>query len=56
MRMKKDDEIQVVADDKLYLCKIKSVNPLDIYIVNEIKSDFELPKNQPRLPMQRNHQ
>ena len=35
MRMKKDDEIEAVADNKLYLCKIKSVNPLDIYIVHE---------------------
>ena len=43
MRMKKDDEIEAVADNKLYLCKIKSVNPLDIYIVHELKSDVELP-------------
>ena len=43
MRMKKDDEIEAVANDKLYLCKIKSVNPLDIYIVHELKSDAELP-------------
>ena len=43
MRMKKDDEIEAVANDKLYLCKIKSVNPLDIYIVHELKSDVELP-------------
>ena len=43
MRMKKDDEIEAVTNDKLYLCKIKSVNPLDIYIVHELKSDVELP-------------
>ena len=43
MRMKKDDEIEAVANDKLYLCKIKSVNPLDIYIVHELNSDVELP-------------
>ena len=42
MRMKKDDEIEAVIDSKLYLCKITSTNPLDIYIVHEIKSDVEL--------------
>ena len=42
MRMKKGDEIEVVAGNKLFLCKIDSVNPLSIYIVNEIKSDVEL--------------
>ena len=45
MRMKKDDEIEVVAQDKLYLCRIEKTNPLDIYIVHEIKSDVELPQN-----------
>ena len=42
MRMKKDDEIEVVANDKLFLCRIENVNPLNIYIVHEINSDVEL--------------
>ena len=42
MRMKKGDEIEVVANSLLYLCKIEATNPLNIYIVNEIKSDVEL--------------
>ena len=42
MRMRKDDEIEVVADGKLYLCKISATNPLEIYIVHEIISDAEL--------------
>ena len=42
MRMKKDDEIEVVANNTLFLCRLESVNPLSIYIVHEIKSDVEL--------------
>ena len=42
MRMRKDDEIEVVIDGHLFLCRIKSTNPLDIYPVHEIKSDVEL--------------
>ena len=42
MRMKKDDEIEVVTNDKLFLCRIENVNPLNIYIVHEINSDVEL--------------
>lgn len=42
MRMRKDDEIEAVADNKLYLCRIKNTNPLEIYIVHEMKSDVEL--------------
>ena len=42
MRMKKDDEIEVVADNKLFLCRIENTNPLNIYIVHEISSDVEL--------------
>ena len=42
MRMKKDDEIEVVANDKLFLCRIENTNPLNIYIVHEIASDVEL--------------
>ena len=42
MRMKKDDEIEVVANDKLFLCRIENTSPLNIYIVHEIASDVEL--------------
>ena len=42
MRMKKDDEIEVVANDKLFLCRIENTSPLNIYIVHEINSDVEL--------------
>jgi len=42
MRMKKGDEIEVVANDTLYLCAIESTNPLNIYIVHQIDSDVEL--------------
>ena len=42
MRMKKDDEIEAVANDKLFLCRIENTNPLNIYIVHEIASDVEL--------------
>ena len=42
MRMKKDDEIEVVASDKLFLCRIENTNPLNIYIVHEIAIDVEL--------------
>lgn len=43
MRNKKGDEIEVVADNKLYCCLIKSTNPLDIEISYEIPVDSELP-------------
>ena len=42
MRMKKGDEIEVVANDTLFLCRIDNTNPLNIYIVHEIQSDVEL--------------
>ena len=42
MRNKKGDEIEVVADNKLYACIIKSINPLDIEINYEIPVDSEL--------------
>ena len=43
MRNKKGDEIEAVADNKLYACLIKSINPLDIEINYEIPVDSELP-------------
>ena len=42
MRMRKDDEIEVVANNKLYLCRLANTNPLDVFIVHEIKSDVEI--------------
>ena len=42
MRNKKGDEIEVVADYKLYNCIIKSINPLDIETNYEIPLDSEL--------------
>ena len=42
MRMRKDDEIEAVINSKLFLCRISNTNPLDIYIVHEMKSDVEL--------------
>ena len=42
MRMRQGDEIEVVANGILYLCKIDNTNPLTIYIVHKIDSDVEL--------------
>ena len=45
MRMRKDDEIEVVVNDKLYLCRIENANPLSVYIIHELNSDVELPSD-----------
>ena len=42
MRMKKGDEIEVVADGKLYSSIIESTNPLSVVINYEIPSDSEI--------------
>ena len=42
MRAKKGDEIEVVADNKLYACLVESVNPLTIKVNYEIPTDSEL--------------
>ena len=42
MRMKKGDEIEVVDNQKLYLCRIDSFNPLSISVIHEIANDVEL--------------
>ena len=42
MRMKKGDEIEVVANGKLYSFIIESTNPLNIVINYEIPSDSEI--------------
>ena len=42
MRMRKNDEIEVVIDEKLYLCRLENTNPLSVVIIHEISSDVEL--------------
>ena len=42
MRAKKGDEIEAVADNKLYSCLIESANPLAIKVNYEIPTDSEL--------------
>ena len=42
MRMKKDDEIEVVDEGRLYLCRLMNTNPLEVVVIHEIKSDVEL--------------
>ena len=42
MRMKKGDEIEVVNQEKLYLCRIDNFNPLRISVIHEIASDVEI--------------
>ena len=45
MRMKKGDEIEVVYDGKVFLCRIESFNPLKVAVVHEIENDVELKEN-----------
>ena len=42
MRMKKGDEIEVVENEKLYLARIDSFNPLQVSIIHEIENDVEI--------------
>lgn len=42
MRMKKGDEIEVVHQQKLFLCRIDSFNPLIISVIHEIANDVEI--------------
>ena len=42
MRMRKGDELEVVADQHLYSAIIESINPLEISINYEIPSDSEI--------------
>ena len=42
MRMKKGDEIEVVDNQRLFLCRVDETNPLVISMVHEIASDVEL--------------
>lgn len=45
MRNKVNDKIEVVYDKQLFLCEIKSTNPLVIDVVNKIEEHSELDKN-----------
>ncbi len=45
MRARIGDEIEAVADNHLYACIVKSINPLNIVINYEIPIDSELPSN-----------
>ena len=42
MRMKKGDEIEVVNNKTLYLCRLDNTNPLTISMVHEIANDVEI--------------
>ena len=42
MRMKKGDEIEVVDNKMLYLCRLDDTNPLTISMVHEIANDVEI--------------
>ena len=42
MRMKKGDEIEVVDQEKLFLCRIDETNPLKVSVIHEIASDVEI--------------
>ena len=42
MRMKKGDEIEVVDNAHLFLCRIDSFNPLTISVIHEIANDVEI--------------
>lgn len=42
MRMKKNDEIEVVHEGKVFLCRIEDFNPLRIVVIHEIENDVEL--------------
>ncbi|HHT66659.1 MAG TPA: 16S rRNA (uracil(1498)-N(3))-methyltransferase [Erysipelotrichaceae bacterium] len=42
MRMKKGDEIEVVDNQKLFLCRLENISPLIVHVVRELKSDVEI--------------
>ena len=42
MRMKVADEIEVVDNQKVYLCRIDKVNPLEVSVIHEIANDVEI--------------
>ena len=42
MRMKSNDEIEVVDDGKVFLCRIDKTNPLEVSVIHEISNDVEI--------------
>ena len=42
MRMKKGDEIEVVSEQKVFLCRLDETNPLTISVIHEIANDVEI--------------
>ena len=42
MRMKKGDEIEVVSNQKVFLCRLDDTNPLKISMIHEIATDVEI--------------
>ena len=42
MRMRKGDEIEVVDDGKVFLCRLDGFNPLNISVIHEIENDVEI--------------
>ena len=42
MRMKKNDEIEVAHEGKVYLCRIDAINPLQVSVIHEIENDVEI--------------
>ena len=43
MRANKNEDIEIVFENKLYLGQINELKPLSIKVVEEIKSEVELP-------------
>ena len=42
MRMKVADEIEVVDNQKVFLCRIDKTNPLEVSVIHEISNDVEI--------------
>ena len=42
MRMKVADEIEVVDNQKVYLCRIDKTNPLEVSVIHEISNDVRV--------------
>lgn len=45
MRARSGDNIEVVCDERLFLCKIESIKPLKIKVVKNIDENHELPND-----------
>lgn len=45
MRVKIGEQVEVVADDKLYIAELISANPFNLEVVEEVASDVELPND-----------